>query len=484
MINFVTSKVDESMRMSILFIFSLLTVVMAGQSGSGYEIKLKINGLGDSTVYLAYHYGDKQYLKDTIKLDRSGFGILKGNEPLPEGIYMIVLPGKKYFEMLIPGDQHFSVATSYPDFFGTLEFSGSDENIAFIDYQRNWIRLQGRAADLSARYQRNRNNNDSLKQLQQERVRHEAVMKEYLRGVIEQHKGTLLAMLIKAMMPVELPSFNIPEGTRNPDSVRYVLTYLYNKEHFFDNIDFSDERILRTPIFHSKLETFFGNIVIQLADSVNREIDRLIPKTLNNYKIFQYVAVYLFNHYRESEIMGHDAIVIKLADDIYLSGKADWTTQEWRDNLKKEVERIRPNLIGVKAHDLVMNTYNNVYVSLNEIKKDFVILIFWEPDCGHCKEAVPKLNDYYEKYKNKGIEVFAVCTQPDRQKWESFIQEKKLYWINGWDPMRTTRYDYYYNVTSTPLIYILDKEKKIIAKKLPVESVESFIEEYRKHNSK
>ncbi|MGQ9619878.1 MAG: thioredoxin-like domain-containing protein [Bacteroidales bacterium] len=470
------------MRLILIFFFFSISVSLLCQLKNGYEIKVKLNGLADSTVYLAYHYGDKQYLKDTLRLDRTGSGTFKGNEALPQGIYMVVLPGRKYFEMLVPEDQYFGVSCSYPDLFNTLEFSGSDENYAFVDYQRNWIRLQSRAAGLSERYQKNRNNNDSLEILHAARLEQETKMKEYLHEVENKNKGSLLSMLVRAMSPVEIPEFKIPAGTRNPDSLRYILTYLYNKDHFFDNIDFSDERILRTPIFHSKLDNFFKNVVIQLPDSINKEIDRLFAKIGTDNKLFQYAAVYLFNHFRESEIMGHDAIIVKLADDIYLAGKADWTTQEWRDNLKKEVDRIRPNLIGVKGHDLIMNTFNNVFVSLHEIKKDYIILVFWEPDCGHCKEAIPKLRDYYNKNKDNGIEVFAVCTQPDRQKWESYIQENKLYWINGWDPMRTTRYDYYYNVTSTPLIYILDRDKHIIAKKLPVESVESFINDHRKYN--
>lgn len=472
------------MRIPLIIFLLIINVFLFSQSKNGYEISVRLTGLGDSTLYLAYHYGDKQYLKDTLKLDKTGYGVFKGKESLPQGIYLIVLPGKKYFEILVPDDQFFEVKCSYPDFFNTLSFSGSAENSAFIEYQRNWIKLQSKSAELAERYQKNKNNNDSLRILQEARIKHEEKMKEYLLEVENKNKGSLLAMLVRAMMPVEIPEFNIPQGSKNPDSLRYMLAYYYNKEHFFDNIDFSDERILRTPIFHSKLDTFFRNVVIQLPDSINKEIDKLFARIGNNYKMFQYAAVYLFNHFRESEIMGHDAVIVKLADDIYLSGKADWTTQEWRDNLRKEVDRIRPNLIGVKAHDLIMNTFNNVFVSLNEIKKDFVILLFWEPDCGHCKEAVPKLRDYYEKNKDKSIEVFAVCTQPDREKWEKFIQENKLYWINGWDPMRTTRYDYYYNVTSTPLIYILDKDKKIIAKKLPVESVESFINDYRKYNMK
>ncbi|HOU95110.1 MAG TPA: thioredoxin-like domain-containing protein [Bacteroidales bacterium] len=470
------------MRSLITYFLIIFSIEVGCQVNKGYEIALKIDGLADSTLYLAYHFGDKQYIKDSIRLDKSGAAVIKGNEPLPQGIYMIVLPGKKYFEILISDDQNFEVTCSYPDYFNSLKFKGSEENSAFLDYQRNWIKLQAKASELSERYKKNKNNPDSLKILGEARIKQETQMKNFLREVAERYEGTLLAMLVKAIIPVEIPPFNIPEGTRNPDSVRYLLTYLYNKDHYFDNIDFNDERILRTPIFHSKLNDFFSNVVIQLADSINKEIDRIIALSSNNYKIFQYVSVYLFNHFRESEIMGHDAIIVKLADEIYLSGKADWTTQEWRDNLKKEVDRIRPNLIGVKAHDLVMNTFNNVFVSLYDIKKDFTILVFWEPDCGHCQQAIPILRDYYEKNKDKGIEVFAVCTQPDREKWEKYIQENRLTWINGWDPQRITRYDYYYNITSTPLIYILDREKKIIAKKLPVESIESFIDDYRKNN--
>jgi thiol-disulfide isomerase/thioredoxin len=130
---------------------------------------------------------------------------------------------------------------------------------------------------------------------------------------------------------------------------------------------------------------------------------------------------------------------------------------------------------------MVMNTFNGIMVSLYDIKKDFVVLYFWEPNCGHCQEATPKLKAWYDKAKNEGVEVFAVCTQPDKAKWEKYIQDNKLDWINGWDPQRSTNYDYYYNVTSTPGIYILDKNKKIIAKKLPVEAIGSFIQNYRKY---
>jgi len=309
-------------------------------------------------------------------------------------------------------------------------------------------------------------------------------MKSYLNSVIRENDGNLLSILVKAMLPVEMPEIQVPFGIKNPDSLRWVRSYMYNKNHFFDNISLTDERLLRTPILQARLNAFFTNVVIQAPDSINKEIDKILVKVKSNYKVFQFVSVYLFNHFRDSEIMGHDAVMVKLADDIYLSGKADWVSKEFRDNLRKEVDMIRPNLIGKKAVDLVMNSYKGIYVSLYDIQKDCTILYFWEPDCGHCKEATPKLKSYYEKASNEGVEVFAVCTTAEREKWEKYIEENKLSWINGWDPDRKSNYGYYYNVKSTPMIYILDKNKTIIAKKLGVDDIAPFIDNYRRYFKK
>jgi thiol-disulfide isomerase/thioredoxin len=463
-------------------IISMVSGLVFSQIKPGYEINVTINGLKDSSIYMAYHLGDKQYIQDTVVLDNYGKGVFKGKQALPQGIYMIVLPGRTYFEMLMSTDQFYSVSCSFKDYFNTLRFEGSDENSAFIDYQKKWGKLQEQMSALVKRSQDNKDNKDSAKLINEAQIIQEKKMKEYLNGVIASNQGNMLGTLVKAILPPEIPEFEIPSNTKNPDSLRWVLNYNYNKDHFFDNISFTDERLIRTPILHAKLNTFFTNVVIQSPDSINKEIDKIIAKCKDDYKVFQFVSVFLFNHFRTSEIMGHDAVMVKLADDIYLSGKADWVTKEFKDDLRKQIDLIRPNLIGKKGQNLVMDSYKGIFVSLYDIDKEFTILIFWEPDCGHCKEAMPKLKAYYEKAKNDNIEVFAVCTTAEKEKWSKYIEENQLTWINGWDPKRSSHFDYYYNVQSTPMIYILDRNKKIIAKKLAVENIASFIDNYRKYS--
>ena len=459
----------------------MVSVCSYGQLKSGYEIDITIHGLQDSTIFLAYHLGDKQYVKDTLRLDNSGHAKASGQEILPEGIYMIVIPGRKYFEILISKNQHFSLSCSFTDYFNTLKFTGSTENSAFLEYQKKWAVMQKRSADISGRIQKNKPNSDSLKILTSAQQVLENNMIAYLKSVISANNGNLLATVVKGILPVDVPQFSIPAVVSNPDSMKWILNYYYNKNHYFDNIDLTDERLIRTPILYGKLNAFFSTVVIQAPDSINKEIERIMKKCSGNPKVYQFVAVYLFNHFRESEIMGHDAVVVKLVDDIYLSGKATWVSKEFKDDLRKQIDRIRPNLIGKKAQNMIMDSYKGIFVSLYDIDKEFIILYFWEPDCGHCKEATPKLKAYYDQSKNDNIEVFAVCTTSDKAKWTKYIEDNKLTWINGWDPQRATRFDFYYNVQSTPMVYILDRNKKIIAKKLAVENIASFIDNYRKY---
>jgi thiol-disulfide isomerase/thioredoxin len=461
-------------------LLSLFPVFLFGQLKNGYEINVTIRDLQDSTVFLAYHLGDKQYIKDTVKLDRTGNGVFHGQEYLPQGIYMIVLPGRKYFEILISENQRFSLRCTFSDYFNTLKFTGSEENSAFVEYQKNWVTMQQTAIAISKRIQNNRQNNDSLKILGPIQKHQEEYMKSYLKSVVKANEGKFLGTLVKGLLPVDVPEFTVPVGYKNPDSVRWVMNYNYNKDHFFDNIDLNDERLIRTPLLYSRLDSFFTNVLIQSPDTINKEIDKLINKCSSNYKMFQFVSVYLFNHFRESEIMGHDAVMVKIADDIYLSGKADWVTREFKDDLRKQIDLIRPNLIGKKAENMVMDSYKGIFVSLYDVEKDFTVLYFWEPNCGHCQEATPKLKAYYDKPKDYSLEVFAVCTTADKEKWTKYIEDNKLTWINGWDPKRISHFDFYYNVQSTPTIYVLDKNKKIIAKKLAVEEIGPFIDNYRK----
>ena len=474
------------MKYKHLITFSLVLVLQAFAllySQPGHSVGITVNGASEIKIRLAYHLGNEQYIKDSLSTDKGGKGRFTGVEKLSPGVYMIVLPGNSFFEFLAGEDQFFDITCSIDDPAGTLVFKGSDENDRFLEYQKKWKSLQEDAMAVSEKLRAASPSGGESAALKQKLSDQEKKMKQFLHETADNNRGTLLGAIAMAVIPVETVVPAVPAGISNPDSVSRLWSYLYYKDHFFDNVDFSQPGLIRSPVLGGKLDQFFGQVVIQMPDSINKEADRVLELSSRDKDMFQYVAVWLLNRYARSEIMGHDAVVVHLADSVYLAGKAPWASAEYLSDLEKRVERLRPNLIGKKAAEMVMSSFAGHYVSLYDVKADFTIVYFWEPDCGHCKEATPLLKTYYEESRGKGIEVFAVCTQPDREKWEKYIADHGLSWINGWDPQRLSRFDYFYNVESTPLVYILDRNKRIIAKRLAVEDIGTFIDNYRKFES-
>ena len=456
-------------------------VLTSGQGG--YDISVAIKGGQNTKIRLGYHLGGEQFIKDSTVTDSNGKCRFRDKKPLPRGVYMIVFPDNTYTEFIADSDQYFELSCDIKNPAGTIEFRKSEENARFLEYQKQWKIMQDEAAYLNVKYQNYKPKSKEAEEMRNKILAHEEKMKEYLKDVSSANKGFLLGAITRSLLPVDIKPPEVPVGIANRDSVARLYSYLTYKDHFFDNIDFSEAGLIRSPILAGKLDQFFKQVVIQIPDSINKEADRLLAMSSINQDMFQYVSVWMFNKYATSEIMGQDAVVVHLADKVYLSGKAPWVSKEYLDDLAKRVEKIRPNLIGKKAPDLIMDSFSDRFVSLLDVKAEFTILYFWEPDCGHCKEATPVLKKYYDKNKNNGIEVFAVCTRADRKKWEDYIIKNNLDWINGWDPRRVTGYDTLYNVDSTPIVYILDKNKTIIAKRLPVDKIESFIDSYRLYNS-
>lgn len=468
----------------IIIIFLLASpITMNGQdTNDKFNISITVKGAEDSFLTIGYHMGDRQYIKDTITTDSNGHGVYRGDETLDQGLYIVLLPDNRYFDIIIDTDQHFEISCSREDIVGSMVVRGSVENQDFLDYQKKWMDLQNESGALREKLQSDIQagiNTDEQRKLV---LAHEARMLDFLKSTASKKPGSFLSLLVKALIPVEVPEFNIQEKGLNADSLRWITAYNYNRDHFFDNIDLSDSRLVRTPILHNRLSTYFSKVLIQHPDSLNRIIPRIVNLAEGDSVMFRYLVVFLFNHFRESPIMGHDGITVKIIDDYYLSGKANWINEDTFKSLSEDANRLRTNLIGKKAVDLVMETYSGQPKSIYDITKDFTILYFWEPNCGHCKTSTPKLKELYDKYKTKDVELFAVCTQDNREEWEAYIAENELDWINGWDPARSTHFDFFYNVTATPLIYILDKEKIIIAKKIGVENIEAFLSDYRKQN--
>jgi peroxiredoxin len=241
---------------------------------------------------------------------------------------------------------------------------------------------------------------------------------------------------------------------------------------------------LRTPLIEKRVETYLKKILIQIPDSILHPAIQLIEKSKANDEMFRYIAGNLLTHSANSEIMGMDRVFVEIANNFFLNGQATWTDSATIEKIRRKVYLSLPNLIGNSAPELKLPDENSQYHSLHQVNAEYTVLYFWEPNCNHCSKSTPKLyNDVYLPLRDKGVEVFAVCTQDNKEEWQNFILDNKLFeWINVWDPEMISNFRAWYDVHSTPTLYLLDKDKKIIAKRIDVETTGKFIKNKLKSN--
>ncbi|MBS4014453.1 MAG: redoxin domain-containing protein [Bacteroidetes bacterium] len=444
----------------------------------GYHIKVNINGLKDTTSILAYYYGNNQYIKDTAYVDSKGFFEFKGDSTLGKGMYMIVLPGQQYFDIIIDNDQFFEINSELKDISGKLTFKGSAENSSFYEYLRTLKPFSDNISELRK----------IMNELELGTERRESVLKQIKdiedkvhslqQDFIKQNPNGLFSAVLKAQQIVPVPEPPMKaDGT--PD--RELLYYLFLDE-YWKNVDLKDERLLRTPIFHQKLNQFFSSVAIQIPDSIITAADRLINKTRGNDEIFKYVVWFVMNLSERSNIMGMDALFVHMAEKYYMSGDAFWVSEEQLDRISKRAIAQKPLLIGAVAPDITVFTPERKTISLHEIESKYLVLYFWDSDCSHCKKVTPKLKDVYNKMNNNELKVFAVNTEASREDWLNYVEKNNLNWINVHDPVNTSGFREKYDLFAVPIIYVLDKDKKIIAKKINPEQLEELISHYERMN--
>jgi len=477
-------------------IFSLVFFNNCRLSGQ-HRIKITMPAFAGDTLILGHYFRESLIIQDSAILNNKGQGEFFGDKKLPSGLYLVYLPNKNRFDLLIDKNQVFSVVSDTIDLSRKTKITGDSDNILFYQYQ-SFIADQRDLANQLQKSLVSANSKDSiLIRSKIESINNEVI--GYVSKLIDSNKESFLSKFLISLKEVE-----VPDPPRDEKGVITDSTYQvrYFKQHYFDFFDLSDVRLLRTPFYEKKLTYYLDNLVIPLPDSVYKEVDHLIQLSRADTFLFKYMLTTLFNYYANSKYLTMDAVYIYIAEKYYLP-EASWSDKKFTEDLKKRVIKLKPLLIGKTAPDIQLvrvsddhfmlaaedtslkrNPYVGDFFNLKNVSANFILLYFWEADCGHCKKSIPELHSFYERLKSKGVQVIAVHMLSGiqgKEKWVDFVTVNNLYgWINAWNPYDFS-YREIYDVTSSNILYLFDKDKKILAKHISPEQAEQIIlEEIRK----
>ena len=425
-------------------------------------------------LYLGHHFGGKQYIIDSASINSKSEAAFTGKEKLMGGVYMVIFPKKNgWFEMLVDKQQHFSVTSDTTDIITRTKFEGSPDNTLFQQYQ-HLAQEKGKAIQALQKQLADAPSNPNATKQKEEMIRLNNEMQEYRETFVKQHPGHLLTAIFNVLREPKIPDASQHPGGKY-DS---VFAYQYYKQHFWDGVSFADERLARTPVFEPKLKRYFSTVLPQHPDSLSREATRIVNASESNKEMFKVILSILTERYINPEYMGQDAVFVSLFERYYAPGKADyWLNEKYKKAVFDRAYSLMANQIGAKAADMNMVDTLGKQRNLYSVNAPYTVVCFWDPTCGHCQKEVPLLDSiFHAEWKSRGVQVYGVMTDGGKPAWLKFIREHNIKdWIHVHQLPEVTQADYdagragykqLFDVYQTPVLYLLDKDKNIIAKKL------------------
>ena len=458
------------------------TAVGTNNQGRAIQISLKPYPK-DTKIYLGTNYGNSKVFADSCILNEKSEGVFKSKDKLTPGIYFLVSPKMSIlFDFLVDDLQQFKITADTTDLKNVL-ITGSKENEMFKNYSQVVNDLFVELNQIEQNFKTANTEKDSAIFKEAYLVKDKEI-KQKRRAYIAENPGSMMSFLLNTMEVPEAPSIPIVNG--KADS---LYPYRYVKDHYWDNIVFNDNRLLRTPFFENKLDDYFKNYISREPDSIISEVQYMLTVAKTGKEIYPFLLFKFTNKYISPEFMGQDKVFLHIYQNFFAKGDTTLLSEASKKSLRERAYSLMANQLGLPAPILVLNDLNEKRFALHNMKATYTFIAFWDPTCSHCKVEIPKLDSIYKaSWIKHDIKVIAVNTNAKEMTlWKEFIKDNKLdQWINAYQTDedlnkeitegKPTTIRQLYDVFKTPTFYLLDKDKKIVAKNLSIEQFNDFIQ--------
>jgi len=440
----------------------LLTCFITISLNAQYDINIDIANYENDTIVVGYYYGDKQLVHDTLYAHKEGQFKLQGEDTLTSGLYMILtLPDKEYVQFNVNEDEKkFDIAYDASDK-GIVNFKGSQDNEIFQEYMQLLGDLRPKAAQLRDTIASLKEAKGDFSKFEKELDKIDQQVMSSQKNIVDNHPNTISALILRSSEEIEVPDFEDSENVQ-------LERFRYYKEHYFDNLELANPSTLNIGVLPNKITYYLEKLTSNHPDSIIKSLDLLLEKMEPAENTFRFYLSTFLSKYGNSKVIGYDAIYVHLVDNYYSKNRAPWVDEENLTKIIDNAHKIRPTLIGTIGSDLkVYKEDGKSTITLSEIEYEYLVLLFWAPDCGHCSKMMPDFVAFNKLWESKGVKTLAICT---------------IGFINAADEYQQSRFRLKYNVTTTPKVFILNKEREILMKNIGADQLDPVMRDILTRN--
>ncbi len=453
----VVNGYDRMMKVFLKVVVLMMSLQLNAQI---LQMEVLIQGLPDKMVFLSHYENGGYHLIDSTMAVNGSFYFVK-DPVMPDGMYRLDFqrpdPAKKeagapYIEC-IWSDESFTVYADYRDIAGTVSFDGSEENRVlgrFREYENLYERKMNVLYPLIDRYPEKdtfyAGASDHFMSLQAERD-------SLILGLSADHPGLFATRLIRAYR-----SPLIPADMQESDRVTFM------KEHYFEKALLDDPALLYAPVYNRRIIDYLmlyrgrDYSFTEQEETFTEAVDIIMANVSGDPDLRSFVVEYLLDGFRS---FGMEKIQTYIVDTY-----ADETcTTDAVALAEQRVEGYRKMAEGQVAEDIMVRDADRQLQRLSEVDADYTLVLFWATYCEHCMEMMPELQAWYREERPGNLEVFTVSIDTVVADWQRFSEVFDPSWINTHEPMGwegKSAEDY--NIYATPTMFLLDRERRIIAR--------------------
>ena len=215
----------------------------------------------------------------------------------------------------------------------------------------------------------------------------------------------------------------------------------HSLENYWDDFPLDDARVLTYPLIDNKLETYFDNLTPD-AKLINNEIDKLIAKTGDCVEVRDYLIWYFYRKYYSPKYMNLDDVYIHLVDDYFKKLEMENISESFVNMMADRSDYLKNLRIGSRLPEI-----GNLY----SIKAEYTTVIFYDKTCKKCSQEGRIL----EEIRTRHPEMVIFPVEVNSTDIKNLLSK--------------------YDIQTTPMIYLLDRKKNIIAKRIKAGQVEQFL---------